>query len=150
MLAKQGQGGGLSPALCIKSAFRLPFPGDMTRVLVIDDSDDFRKLALRWFQSCGIEAEGAADGVQGLALQRARPADVIVTDIFMPEKEGIETINELRSEFPGAKIIAVTGYEPLRNYDVFEVARQAGAVKTFMKPFKFEDLVAAVRELTGA
>src|SRR5213592_5239411 len=70
MLAKQGQGGGLSPALCIKSAFRLPFPGDMTRVLVIDDSDDFRKLALRWFQSCGIEAEGAADGVQGLALQR--------------------------------------------------------------------------------
>ncbi len=122
----------------------------MTRVLVIDDSDDFRKLALRWFQSCGIEAEGAADGVQGLALQRARPADVIVTDIFMPEKEGIETIHELRSEFPEAKIIAVTGYEPLRNYDVFEVARQAGAVKTFMKPFKFEDLVAAVRELTGA
>jgi len=44
----------------------------------------------------------------------------------------------------------VTGYEPLRNYDVFEVARQAGAGKTFMKPFKFEDLIAAVRELTGA
>ena len=130
---------------------RIPpsFPADMTRVLFIDDNDDFRKLALRWFQSYGIEAEGAADGVQGLALQRTRPADVIVTDIFMPEKEGIETIHELRREFPGAKIIAVTGYEPLRNYDVFEVARQAGAVKTFMKPFKFEDLVAAVRELTG-
>jgi CheY-like chemotaxis protein len=122
----------------------------MMRVLVIDDNNDFRKLALRWFQSHGIEAEGAADGVQGLALQRARPADVIVTDIFMPEKEGIETIHELRGEFPEVKIIAVTGYEPLRNYDVFEVARQAGAVKTFTKPFKFEDLVAAVRELTGA
>ncbi len=121
----------------------------MTRVLVIDDNNDFRKLALRWFESQGIEAEGAADGVQGLALQRARPADVIVTDIFMPEKEGIETIRDLCREFPKAKIIAVTGYEPLRNYDVFEVARQAGAVKTFMKPFKFEDLVAAVRELMG-
>ena len=119
------------------------------RVLVIEDNEDFRKLALLWFQSYGIEAEGAADGVQGLALQRTRPADVIVTDIFMPEKEGIETIHELRREFPGAKIIAVTGYEPLRNYDVFEVARQAGAVKTFMKPFKFDDLIAAVRELTG-
>jgi len=59
------------------------------------------------------------------------------------------TIRDLRGEFPGVKIIAVTGYEPLRNYDVFEVARQAGASKTFMKPFKFEDLVAAVRELTG-
>jgi CheY-like chemotaxis protein len=121
----------------------------MTRVLVIDDNNDFRKLALRWFQDHGIEAEGAANGIQGLELQRARPAEVIVTDIFMPEKEGIETIRDLRREFPEAKIIAVTGYEPLRNYDLFEVARQAGAVKTFMKPFNFKDLVAAVRELSG-
>ena len=74
---------------------------------------------------------------------------MIVTDIFMPEKEGIETIHELRREFPEAKIIAVTGLEPLRHYDVFAVARQVGAVKTLKKPFKFEDLIAAVRELTG-
>jgi CheY-like chemotaxis protein len=121
----------------------------MTRVLFIDDNDDFRKLALRWLRNDGIEAEGAANGVQGLALQRARPADVIVTDIFMPEKEGIETIHELRREFPEVKIIAVTGLEPLRHYDVFEVARQVGAMKTLKKPFKFEDLIAAVRELTG-
>src|SRR5437763_17079565 len=87
---------GLSPALCIKSALRLPCPRDMTRVLVIDDSDDFRKLALRWFQSCGIEAEGVADGVQGLVLQRAGPADVIVTDIFMPQKDGIEPTHAMR------------------------------------------------------
>jgi len=120
----------------------------MTRVLVIDDSDDFRKLALRWFQSYGIEAEGAADGVQDCAAARAAGRRDRHRH-FHAEKEGIETIHELRREFPGAKIIAVTGYEPLRNYDVFEVARQAGAMKTFMKPFKFEDLVAAVRELTG-
>jgi CheY-like chemotaxis protein len=121
----------------------------MTRVLVIDDNDDFRMLALRWFKLHGIEAEGAANGIQGLALQRARPADVIVTDIFMPEQEGIETIHHLLREFPDAKIIAVTGRDPLMNYDVFEVARQVGAMKTFRKPFKFEDLIAAVRELTG-
>ncbi|TMH17004.1 MAG: response regulator [Betaproteobacteria bacterium] len=95
----------------------------MTRVLFIDDNDDFRKLALRWFRSHGI--------------------------VFMPEKEGIETIHELRREFPEVKIIAVTGLEPLRHYDVFEVARQVGAMKTLKKPFKFEDLIAAVRELTG-
>jgi CheY-like chemotaxis protein len=121
----------------------------MTRVLVIDDNNDFRNLALQWFRDHAIEAEGAANGVQGLELQRARPADVIVTDIFMPEKEGIETIRDLRREFPDVKIIAVTGYEPLRNYDLFEVAREAGAVKTFMKPFNFKDLIAAVRELSG-
>jgi len=73
----------------------------MTRVLVIDDSDDFRKLALRWFQSCGIEAEGAANGVQGLALQRARPADVIVTDIFMPEKGASRRSTNCAGSFRG-------------------------------------------------
>ena len=119
-----------------------------TRVLVIDDNDDFRKLALLWFQIHGIEAEGAVNGVQGLEFQRLRPASVIVTDIFMPEKEGIETIQDLRREFPDAKIIAMTGRESLTDYDVFQVARELGAVKTFKKPFKLDDLVAAVRELT--
>src|SRR5438105_10637005 len=118
------------------------------RVLVIEDDEHFRSLTLRWLQTSGIEAEGAAHGARGLALQRARPADVIVTDIFMPEMEGIETIHDLRREFPDAKIIAMSGRDPLMNFDVFEVARQVGAVKTFNKPFKFEDLIAAVRELT--
>lgn len=120
------------------------------RVLVIEDNEDFRKLALRWFKSHGIEAEGAANGAQGLALQRARPADVIVTDIFMPEMEGIETIYDLRREFPEAKIIAMSGRDPVMKFDVFEVAREIGAAKTFKKPFRFEELVAAVRELSEA
>ncbi len=121
----------------------------MTRVLVIDDNDDFRKLALLWFQLHGIEAEGAANGARGLEVQRARPATVIVTDIFMPEKDGIETIQELLREFPGVKIIAMTGRESLTDYDAFEVARALGAAKTFRKPFKLDDLVAAVNELGG-
>ncbi|TMH38436.1 MAG: response regulator [Betaproteobacteria bacterium] len=98
------------------------------RVIVIEDDEHFRSLTVRWLQSYGIEAEGAAHGARGLALQRQRPADVIVTDIFMPEREGIETINDLRKEFPEAKIIAMSGRDP----------------------FKFEELVAAVRELAEA
>jgi CheY-like chemotaxis protein len=117
------------------------------RVIVIEDNDDFRKLALRWFESYGIEAEGAANGAQGIELQRAHPADVIVTDIFMPDMEGIETIDGLRKEFPAAKIIAMSGRDPMVKFDVFEVAREVGATKTFKKPFRFEELVAAVREL---
>src|SRR5436309_356375 len=93
------------------------------RVLVIDDDEDFRDLVLRWFRNCGIEAAGAANGAQGLALQRARPAAVIVTDIFMPEMEGIETINDLRREFPEARIIAMSGRDPRMKFDVFGVAR---------------------------
>jgi DNA-binding response OmpR family regulator len=118
------------------------------RVLVIEDDEDFRRLALRWFRSYGFDAEGAANGAEGLALQRARPAGVIVTDIFMPEMEGIETIHDLRREFPETKVIAMSGRDPRMKFDVFEVARQIGAVRTFKKPFKFEELVAAVRELT--
>ena len=119
------------------------------RVLVIDDDADFRDLVLRWFRNYGIEAAGAANGAQGLALQRARPAAVIVTDIFMPEMEGIETINDLRREFPEARIIAMSGRDPRMKFDVFSVAREVGAARTFKKPFRFEELVAAVRELAG-
>ena len=120
------------------------------RVIVIEDDEHFRSLTVRWLQSYGIEAEGAAHGARGLALQRQRPADVIVTDIFMPEREGIETINDLRKEFPEAKIIAMSGRDPIAKYDVLQSARQLGAVRTFRKPFKFEELVAAVRELAEA
>src|SRR5205814_7260236 len=119
------------------------------RILVIEDDEDFRNLVLQWFRDCGITAAGARNGAQGLAMQRLQPAAVIVTDIFMPEMEGIQTIHDLRREFPEARIIAMSGRDPLMNLDVFEVARQVGAVKTFSKPFKFEDLIAAVRELAG-
>ncbi|HTM59862.1 MAG TPA: response regulator [Burkholderiales bacterium] len=117
------------------------------RVLVIEDDDDFRDLVLRWFRTYGIEAEGAANGAQGLALQRAQPAAVVVTDIFMPEKEGIETIQDLRHEFPQVSIIAMSGRDSRMKFDVLNVARELGAVRTFKKPFRFEELVAAVRQL---
>src|ERR671931_33197 len=120
------------------------------RVLVIEDDEHFRSLTLRWLQSYGIEAEGAAHGARGLALQRQRPADVIVTDIFMPEMEGMETIHDLRKEFPEAKIIAMSGRDPVAKYDALQAARQVGAARTFKKPFRFEELLAAVHELAGA
>ena len=72
---------------------------------------------------------------------------MIVTDIFMPEKEGIETIQDLRREFPEARIIAMSGRDSRMKFDVFNVARELGAVRTFKKPFRFEELVAAVRQL---
>ena len=119
------------------------------RVLVIEDDEDFRNLVLQWFRNCGIDAAGARNGAQGLAMQRVQPAAVIVTDIFMPEAEGIETIHDLRREFPEASIIAMSGRDPRMKFDVFKVARELGAVRTFKKPFRFEELVAAVHELIG-
>src|SRR5690242_6782923 len=117
------------------------------RVLVIEDDADFRTLALRWFRSYGIEAEGAANGAEGLARQRAYPAAVVVTDIFMPDMEGIETIHDLCREFPQVNVIAMSRRAPPMKFDVSQAAQQIGAVRTFKTPFRFEDLIAAVNEL---
>ena len=65
----------------------------------------------------------------------------------MPEMEGIETIHDLCREFPQVKVIAMSGRDPRMKFDVFQVAQQIGAVRTFKKPFKFEDLIAAVNQL---
>ena len=119
----------------------------MTRVLVIDDNEDFRNLAKHWLEEAGFSVAVALDGRIGLELQRHQPADVIVTDIFMPDRDGIETISALRKEFPDAKIIAMSGHEPMTDYDALGVAKEIGAVKTFKKPFHLDDLVAAVRSL---
>ena len=121
----------------------------MARILLIDDDHDVRTLLVYELEAAGHDVRVARDGMQGLVMQRAAPAELVITDIFMPEKDGIETIQELRREFPGVQIIAMTGRESLTDFDAFEVARELGAVKTFKKPFKLDDLVAAVNELTS-
>src|SRR5262245_41121499 len=79
------------------------------RVLVIDDDDDVREILQAALESEGYAVAGAADGHEGLLRQRENPAAVVVTDIFMPGKEGIETIVEIVGEFPQTKVIAVSG-----------------------------------------
>ena len=98
----------------------------------------------------GFVASTAADGDKALALQRASPFDVVITDIFMPGKDGIETIDALRREYPQTKIIAVTGGGTKGNLSYVEIARQIGAAKAFVKPVAPHDLIAAVRELAGS
>src|SRR5687767_1549944 len=106
----------------------------MARILVIDDDRDVRTLVLYELEAAGHEVRAASDGAQGMALQRALAADVVVTDIFMPEKEGIETICDLNAEFPQVKIIAISGggrlAAPARraftDHDLGVVAEQLG------------------------
>lgn len=121
----------------------------MKRVLVIEDNQDFRDLIAHWLREAGYAVDVAADGQRGLELQRKAPADLVVTDIFMPDKDGIETIFELRKEYPAAKIIAMTGRESVTSFDALPVASELGAARSFKKPFDLDDLVKAVRELIG-
>ena len=117
------------------------------RVLVIDDNPDMRLTMQALLESEGFAVSVAADGEEALRIQKDFFADVVVTDIFMPGKEGIETIYELRKRFPQTKVIVMSGGLRAKGVDYFEVARELGAVKTLKKPFAPAELIDAVRQL---
>jgi CheY-like chemotaxis protein len=122
----------------------------MARILVIDDNDEMRDVLRRWLEREGYEVSEAADGDEGIKLFHKEPADLVIADIIMPKKEGIETMVELRRDFPDLKIIAISGggVEEPENY--LESARLiGGALRTFTKPFKRDELLQAVKELLG-
>jgi DNA-binding response OmpR family regulator len=119
----------------------------MVRVLVIDDNPDIR-ATLQWL----LEAEGfavsvAANGAEGLRLQKIQPAQVVVTDVFMPEQDGIETLWKFRQEHPEVPIIVMSGGGAARGTDYLSVAKQLGARSTLAKPLKPQELIDVVREL---
>jgi DNA-binding response OmpR family regulator len=123
---------------------------DRKHVLVIEDDVDLRFLLQSSLESDGFEVSVAANGHDGLEALRRRRADVVVTDIYMPEKEGIETVVELRQQFPQTKIIVMSGggSAPMSNpEDYLRVARDLGAAKTIRKPFEPHELIDAVRAL---
>ena len=87
----------------------------------------------------------AADGEQGIALQRKQPASLLITDIFIPNKEGIETIRDFRAEFPGVPIIAMSGGGRLkRRGSGLLTAKALGAAVILRKPFEMSDLLRSV------
>ena len=122
----------------------------MARILVIDDDADVRAVILDTLESAGHEVILAGDGNQGLRLQRLHQAELVITDILMPEKEGIETIRELRHEFPKQKIIAMSGGgRALASLDYLKVARELGAHVVLHKPFGSDKVLDAVRVVLG-
>ena len=120
----------------------------MSRVLVIDDNEDMRELLRLVLTHAGYEVELAHDGEAGVRAQRARPADLVITDIFMPNRDGFETIVELRSAHPGVKLVAVSGGgSRFSGEGYLAAARAAGADAALPKPFEQEELLRTVRRL---
>ncbi len=98
-----------------------------------------------------LEAEGyevidASDGHEGIQRYREAPTDVIITDLIMPEKEGLATIMELRRDFPDAKIIAISGGGK-GMLDFLPVATKLGAQRVLSKPFERDELLGAIQEV---
>ena len=120
----------------------------MQRILIVDDNDDIRSMLELILRREGFDVASARDGEQALALFAERAADIVITDLFMPERDGIETIVALRDRYPEAKIIAMSGWQSQRGPDYLAVAREIGAVGTLRKPFEPRELLRLVRRVT--
>jgi len=131
----------------------------MTRVIIIDDEEDIRIVLKEVFIRAGFEAEVASNASDGLDLLREHGADLVVTDVIMPGRNGVDTVYDIRMEFPKTKVIVISGggnvtpsdYEPasIKTTAYLASAEAVGADLTLTKPFDREDLIKAARELTA-
>jgi DNA-binding NtrC family response regulator len=117
----------------------------MATILVIDDESRIRRWLRELLESAGYRAVTAASGDEGLRCLRERPADLVVTDIIMPDKEGIETMMDIQQEFPGLPIIAISGgsLQGLGSY--LPTAAALGAFATLQKPFRGDRLLQLIQ-----
>ena len=120
------------------------------KILVIDDDDMVRRTIKRILRSDGHEVVTAEDGRRGMAKFREERPQIVVTDIIMPEQEGIETIVALRRDDPAVKIIAISGSACVGELDVLKMAQLLGADAVIEKPFRARDLLTGVRTLAAA
>ena len=117
------------------------------QILVIEDDCAVRELILQTLSKAGYQVITAGDGVEGLNLFRERNPDLVITDIVMPQKEGLQTIIELRQQAPGVKVIAMSSGGRYCNTDYLKLARKFGARRTVTKPFMRDEMLAVVREV---
>lgn len=113
------------------------------RVLVIEDNQDLREYLRMALEAQNYEVLTAAHGQQALACLNGHRVDAVVTDLFMPEMDGLETVAVVRKQFPGVRVIAMSGRAGV---DYLPVARELGVKHTLRKPFGIKDLIAALED----
>ena len=121
----------------------------MTTILVVDDHKELRAVVRRVLTEAGHEVAEAEDGDAALAAFRAHLPALVITDIVMPEKTGIEIIATMKREHPEVKVLAISGGGRAHVMDFLAIARKAGADAAMEKPFRKSDLLARVAELLG-
>jgi CheY-like chemotaxis protein len=111
-------------------------------ILVVDDNSSFREALIAVLEDSGREAVGTSDGKAALTFARKHPIALLITDLIMPEQEGIETIQHFVREFPHIPIIAISG-----NPEYLPAAKRLGAAAVLVKPIGYADLLQAVQTL---
>jgi DNA-binding response OmpR family regulator len=116
----------------------------MSRILVVDDDDAFRAMLRETLERAGHEVHDAPNGAIALEIDQRTPCDVVVIDLVMPEKEGLETILELRRRRSRTKIIAMSGGGSGNPKSNLAIAARLGARRTLTKPFSRGELLLAI------
>ena len=119
----------------------------MADIIIIDDEDTLRSTMRKILERDGHDIREAADGDRGMELVREQVADLVITDIYMPGKEGMETIQELKEDFPEIRILAVSGGATLGASGPLMDAELFGADGSLAKPFTVESLQGAVKNV---
>jgi CheY-like chemotaxis protein len=113
----------------------------MTRILIIDDEPYVRAFMRQALERAGYVVSEAANGCEGLRLYTSLRPDCVITDLYMPEKEGLESITEMRQHAHRARIIAISGGVDAYLFSFLKAAKQLGADAVLSKPFSAEALL---------
>lgn len=121
----------------------------MSRILVVEDDETLRHTLVATLTRLGYEVAQAGNGREAMQVCSARAPDLVLTDILMPEQEGLETISRLRRLYPAVKIVGMSGGGRAPAIDYLKMAKQMGAGAVLAKPFDTEALKAALAEASG-
>ncbi|HEB72958.1 MAG TPA: response regulator [Nitrospirae bacterium] len=118
----------------------------MAHVMIIDDDQYVRSVVKQMLEAAGYVVTEASSGREGIEKHEENPADLIITDIIMPDEGGLETIMKLKRDYPKIKIIAISGGGRIVQVDFLDIAKNLGVVRTMQKPLERAELLEAVAE----
>ena len=120
----------------------------MTRILVVDDEESVREMLTQMLEPAGYDVIEAGNGVEACDACKELPVDLIITDIVMPEKNGIDLIMDVKNKFPNTPVIAISGGGGITGrFDYLEIAKLVGAKNILKKPFSMADLRSVVNNI---
>jgi len=119
----------------------------MALILIIDDEPQIRSMLKLMLERDGYEVAEAPDGIEGIRSYRQNPADLIITDLIMPNKDGIGVIIDLKKEFPDVKIIALSGGGLNKPEGYLKGAKKLGAACTLTKPIDRGEMLRAIKDV---
>jgi DNA-binding NtrC family response regulator len=119
----------------------------MARILIVEDEENIRKMLSQVLENLDHEINTASDGNKAVAFLNENEIDLVITDIVMPNREGLETIQEIRANWPDVKIIAMSGGGRVGNMNYLDMAKKMGAAAVLKKPFSMSQLRSTISEI---